>query len=292
MRWQGNRQSDNVEDARGTGGGGGGGGRPLMLGGGLGTIVLLGLVFLFGGPQAVLQLLQQAPPPGQVAPGVPADANDETTQFVRTVLADTEDVWSEQFRLHAPHPYKKPVLKLFAGEVRSACGLADAAVGPFYCPADEKVYLDTEFFQELTTRFRAPGEFAEAYVIAHEIGHHVQNQLGWSDYIQNKQQRADKAEANHLSVRLELQADYLAGVWAHHAQEARQILERGDVEAALTAASAIGDDKLQRETRGRVVPDSFTHGTSAQRMKWFKRGLQTGDLKAAEQLLEMPYSEL
>jgi uncharacterized protein len=188
--------------------------------------------------------------------------------------------------------YRKPTLVMFGGEVESACGYATAAVGPFYCPADENVYLDTAFFRELEMRFQAPGEFAEAYVIAHEIGHHVQNLLGWSDQVQRAQQRVSKAEANQLSVRLELQADYLAGVWAHHAQRSRNILERGDVESALAAASAIGDDKLQRESRGRVVPDSFTHGTSAQRVRWFRRGLQNGDFQAAKQLFELDYSEL
>jgi predicted metalloprotease len=267
---------------------------PALVGGGIGSIILILLVLVLGGPKAALQLLNQQGPPGAAAPGAPgqvAEANDETTQFVKTVLADTEDVWDEQFRA-AGRQYQRPTLVLFDGEVKSACGFATAAVGPFYCPADEKVYLDTAFFRELETRFRAPGEFAEAYVIAHEIGHHVQNLLGWSDKVQNAQRRVGEQEANQLSVRLELQADYLAGVWAHHAQEARNILERGDIEAALAAANAIGDDKLQQEARGRVRPDSFTHGTSAQRVRWFKRGLQTGDFAAAQQLFELPYAEL
>jgi len=285
MRWQGNRQSENVEDRRGTRG-------PVMIGGGIGGVVILLLALFLGGPKLAMQLINQMPQGGAAAPGVPGpEANDETTQFVRTVLADTEDVWDEQFQ-RAGQQYQRPTLVLFGGQVESACGFASAAVGPFYCPADAKVYLDTEFFRELEERFQAPGEFAEAYVIAHEIGHHVQNQLGWSDQVHAAQQRADKVEANRLSVRLELQADYLAGVWAHHAQRARNILEPGDVEAALNAASAIGDDKLQREGRGRVVPDSFTHGTSAQRARWFKRGFQTGDFQAAQQLFELDYSQL
>jgi predicted metalloprotease len=181
---------------------------------------------------------------------------------------------------------------LFSDATQSACGFAQSAVGPFYCPLDQQVYLDTAFFRELEQKFHAPGDFARAYVIAHEVGHHVQHLMGWSDQIQAAQGRMDKRTGNKLSVRLELQADYLAGVWAHHAQRARQILERGDVETALAAATAIGDDRLQRESRGYVVPDSFTHGTSAQRVKWFSRGLQTGDFGAAKQLFTLPEAEL
>ena len=287
MRWQGNRQSENVEDRRGAKG-------PVMVGGGIGAVVLVLLVLVFGGPKAALQLINQLPQGGAAAPGVPGaapEANDETTQFIRTVLADTEDVWAEQFR-KVGKQYEPTTLVLFAGEVESRCGFASAAVGPFYCPADGKVYLDTQFFRELEVRFQAPGEFAEAYVIAHEIGHHVQNQLGWSDQIHALQQRADKIEANQLSVRLELQADYLAGVWAHHAQKARNILEQGDVEAAMKAAEKIGDDALQRAAGRRVVPDSFTHGTSAQRARWFRLGLERGDLSGAMQILDLTYSQL
>jgi len=181
---------------------------------------------------------------------------------------------------------------LFSDATQSACGFAQSATGPFYCPDDQHVYLDTAFFRELEQRFRAPGDFAKAYVIAHEVGHHVQHQLGWSDQVQAAQRRAGKAGANKLSVRLELQADYLAGVWAYHANRSRQILEAGDIETALKAATAIGDDRLQREARGYVVPDSFTHGTSAQRVRWFTRGIQTGDFKAAEQLFKLDESEL
>jgi uncharacterized protein len=291
MRWQGGRQSENVEDRRGMRG-------PVMVGGGLGTLVLVLLVWVLGGdPLALLQQIDQGAPPGQAgplepqAPGAAPGIDDEGKEFVSVVLADTEDVWRDQFR-RLGQPYRDPKLVLFSDQVESACGFAQAAVGPFYCPADEKVYLDTTFFRELEQRFRAPGDFAKAYVIAHEVGHHVQNILGWSDQVQAVQQRASKAQANKLSVRLELQADYLAGVWAYHAHRARNILERGDIEAALAAATAIGDDRLQRESTGRVVPDSFTHGTSAQRVRWFRRGIETGDVKAAEQLFKLDESEL
>jgi predicted metalloprotease len=200
---------------------------------------------------------------------------------VRVVLGDTEDVWHDQFR-RLGKAYQEPHLVLFSGQIRSACGFANAAVGPFYCPADEKVYIDLSFYEELKNRFRAPGDFAQAYVIAHEIGHHVQNLLGVSDKVHAMQRRVDKAKANELSVRLELQADFYAGVWAHHAQKMRHILEPGDLEEALRAASAIGDDRVQKEARGYVVPDSFTHGTSEQRVRWFRRGFETGDLSQGD----------
>jgi uncharacterized protein len=289
MRWQGGRESANVEDRRGMR-------APAMVGGGIGTIVLLLFVWLMGGDP--FALLQQLPPPGgQVAPfnpGGPAaqhGMNDEQRQFVAVVLADTEDVWRDQFR-NLGKPYREPKLILFSDATESACGFAQSATGPFYCPADEQVYLDTAFFRELEERFRAPGDFAKAYVIAHEVGHHVQNVLGWSDRVRAAQQRAGKVEANKLSIRLELQADYLAGCWAYHAHRSRQILEEGDVDEALRAATAIGDDRLQRQSQGYVVPDSFTHGTSAQRVRWFRRGLETGSLEKAEQLFKLDESEL
>jgi predicted metalloprotease len=292
MRWQGGRESENVEDRRGLRG-------PVMVGGGLTTLVLVLLVWALGGdPMALLQQMNQGPPPGGQAgplgpgaPGEDAGIDDQAKEFVSVVLADTEDVWNEQFR-KLGQTYRDPKLVLFSDQVQSACGFTTAAVGPFYCPADQKVYLDMAFFRELEQRFRAPGDFAKAYVIAHEVGHHVQNSLGWGDEVRRAQQRADKVEVNRLSVRMELQADYLAGVWAYHANRARNILERGDIEAALTAASSIGDDRLQRESTGRVVPDSFTHGSSAQRVRWFTRGIKTGDLKEAEQLFELDDSEL
>jgi len=291
MRWQGGRQSENVEDRRGMGG-------PVMVGGGLGTLVLLLLVWLLGGdPLALLQQMNQGPPPGQAGPLMPGGpgegpgVDDKQREFVAVVLADTEDVWHEQFR-RLGRQYRDPKLVLFSEATQSACGFAQSATGPFFCPEDDKVYLDTSFFQELEQRFRAPGDFAKAYVIAHEVGHHVQHMLGWSDQVHALQQRGSKRDANKLSVRLELQADYLAGVWAYHANRTRHILEMGDVEAALTAATAIGDDRLQRESRGMVVPDSFTHGSSAQRVRWFTRGIQTGDFKGAEKLFELDESEL
>jgi len=282
MRWQGGRESDNVEDRRGMPSG------PVMVGGGLGTLAIIVIALLLGvDPQQLLGPgglepgpgVQQGPDEAQ-APG-PEGADDELKQFVRVVLADTEDVWHEQFR-QMRREYKDPKLVLFSRQVQSACGLADAAVGPFYCPPDEKVYLDLGFFQQLATQFQSPGEFAQAYVIAHEVGHHVQNLLGISDKVSSMRGRVSEKEYNKLSVRLELQADFLAGVWAHHAQRTRNILERGDVEAALHAATAIGDDRLQKQSRGVVVPDSFTHGTSAQRVKWFRKGLETGDMSQGD----------
>ncbi len=274
-------------------------GGPMMIGGGLGTVVLLLLVWLLGGdPMALLQQMNQGGPPGQAGPlmpGAPGEEgpgiDDKQREFVAVVLADTEDVWHEQFK-RIGRQYRDPTLVLFSEATQSACGFAQSATGPFFCPEDDKVYLDTSFFQELEQRFRAPGDFAKAYVVAHEVGHHVQHMLGWSDQVHALQQRGSKRDANKLSVRLELQADYLAGVWAYHANRTKHILEAGDVETALKAATAIGDDRLQREARGVVVPDSFTHGTSAQRVKWFTRGIQTGDFKGAEQLFELDESEL
>jgi predicted metalloprotease len=291
MRWAGDRQSENVEDRRGMGG-------TVMVGGGISSLVLLLIVWLLGGdPLALLQQMNQGPPPGQAGPAMPGGPqggpgiDDRQREFVAVVLADTEDVWRDQFR-HLGRQYQDPKLILFSDATQSACGFAQSATGPFYCPEDRRVYLDTEFFRELERRFHAPGDFAKAYVIAHEVGHHVQNLLGWSSQVQAAQRRAGKAGANKLSVRLELQADYLAGVWAYHANRTKQILETGDVESAIHAATAIGDDRLQRESRGFVVPDSFTHGTSAQRVRWFRRGIETGDFKAAEKLFELDESEL
>jgi len=278
MRWKDQRRSENVEDRRGLTPAG------IAIGGGIGTLIIaLVAIFLGADPRQVLNLIQQNNQ--QAAPnqaGAPADpAEEEQKEFVSTVLADTEDVWTELFR-KSNKEYKKPILVLFRRQVTSACGRASSAVGPFYCPGDEQVYIDLAFFEELEKRFKAPGEFARAYVVAHEIGHHVQKLLGISDKVHSEQSRASKAQANELSVRLELQADFLAGVWAHHAQRSRQILDAGDVEDGLNAAAAIGDDKLQLETQGRVRPDSFTHGTSKQRVAWFRKGLQTGDLNQGD----------
>jgi len=271
MRWREGRRSENVEDRRGMRRG------PIAVGGGLGTLALVLLVMFLGGdPQALLQQMGN-PPAAQQAPVAVDPAQDEAKDFVTVILADTEDVWTDIFQ-QMGRQYRAPKLVLFSGQVRSACGLSDAAVGPFYCPADEKVYIDLSFYDELKNRFRAPGDFAQAYVLAHEVGHHVQKLLGTSDKVSALRGQVSKADYNDLSVRLELQADFYAGVWAHHAQKARQLLEEGDIEEGLRAATAIGDDRLQMEARGYVVPDSFTHGTSAQRVRWFRKGLQTGDI--------------
>lgn len=271
MRWREGRRSENVEDRRGMRRG------PIAVGGGLGTLALVLLVMFLGGdPQALLQQMGN-PPAAQQAPVAVDPAQDEAKDFVTVILADTEDVWTDIFQ-QIGRQYRAPKLVLFSGQVRSACGLSDAAVGPFYCPADEKVYIDLSFYDELKNRFRAPGDFAQAYVLAHEVGHHVQKLLGTSDKVSALRGQVSKADYNDLSVRLELQADFYAGVWAHHAQKARQLLEEGDIEEGLRTATAIGDDRLQMEARGYVVPDSFTHGTSAQRVRWFRKGLQTGDI--------------
>jgi len=279
MRWQGRQGSGNVEDRRGRGG--------LAIGGGIGGIIVLVLTLFFGGnPSDILNGGgQPAAQQGTGASGNTA-AQDEQAQFVSVVLKDTEDVWNKLFREQLGQQYREPALVLFSGRDQSGCGTATAATGPFYCPADQKVYIDLSFYDQLRTRFQAPGDFAMAYVIAHEVGHHIQNQLGISGQVHEQQQRLGKAEANALSVRLELQADFLAGVWAHHAQEMKNILETGDIEEALGAANAIGDDRLQMESQGYVVPDAFTHGTSEQRMYWFKKGFQTGDINQGDTFKE------
>jgi predicted metalloprotease len=273
MRWTSGRQSDNVEDQRGSR-------VPLVAGGGIGTIVLVLLALYFGvDPSVVLQ--SQPPAPTTQAPAASSRGGDEIRDFVSVVLADTEDTWREIFR-RMNREYTDPKLVLFSGSVQSACGMAGAAVGPFYCPADHKLYLDTSFFRDLRDRFGAPGDFAQAYVIAHEVGHHVQTLLGISDKVQNARRGADRTQANALSVRLELQADCFAGVWAKNADKTRHILEEGDVEEALGAATAIGDDRLQRRAEGRVVPESFTHGSSAQRVRWFQRGFESGEVRQCD----------
>jgi predicted metalloprotease len=276
MLWKGQRQSDNVEDRRGMSGGG------IAIGGGLGGIVVLVIALLLGAdPRQLLEQSRGVDPSTGTSTSRPVNPQeDELKQFSATVLASTEDVWTDIFQQQG-RSYSKPTLVLFTDAVRSACGEAGAAVGPFYCPGDQKLYLDLSFFNELQTRFRAPGDFAQAYVIAHEVGHHVQNLLGTMDKVDSIRGRISEAEANQLSVRLELQADFLAGVWAHYAQQ-KGILESGDIEEALGAASAVGDDRLQREGQGYVVPDSFTHGTSEQRTRWFRKGLETGDLRQGD----------
>jgi predicted metalloprotease len=276
MRWREGRRSENVEDKRGLTPAG------IAIGGGIGTLLLaLAAIFLGADPRQVLNALQQQQqnqPAGPNQADAPKDpAEEEKVDFIKVVLADTEDVWTDVFRTKGKQ-YQQPKLDIFRRQINSACGTASSAVGPFYCPADAKVYIDLGFYEELANKFKAPGEFAEAYVIAHEVGHHVQNLLGISEKVHAAQSQMSKEEGNELSVRLELQADFLAGVWAHHAQKARQILESGDLESGLRAASAIGDDRLQLETQGYVVPDSFTHGTSKQRVRWFRKGWETGDI--------------
>ena len=280
MRWEGQRESDNVEDRRGMRMGGGAG-----LGCG-GVLLVLVIAFLTGkDPTQLLRLLQQAQPVEQQtgpAQGGPPP-NDRQGEFARKILGSTEDVWTAIFAKSGQR-YEKPKLVLFGGEVESACGYTTSAVGPFYCPADRKLYLDFSFFEELDQRFGAPGEFAQAYVIAHEIGHHVQNLLGIADQVTEAQQRAGRRQANALSVGMELQADCLAGVWAVHANQANKWLDPGDVESALTAAAAIGDDRLQKMSRGHVQPESWTHGSSEQRVTWLRRGMQTGQVGSCKTL--------
>jgi predicted metalloprotease len=284
MKWEGNRQSDNVEDARGGGDGGGGG---FRIGGGrgvgLGSIVIaLVAGWIFGiNPLTVLGLLSgggAVAPQVQHAPAGKPPAGDRAAAFVSTVLADTEDVWRKQFQ-RAGSAYEEPMLRLFRGSEPTACGQGDAAMGPFYCPGDRKVYIDLGFFDTLSQRLGAPGDFAQAYVIAHEVGHHVQNLLGITGKVDGMRGRVGEREQNALSVRVELQADCFAGVWAHDSQQSKGWLENGDIEEALRAASQIGDDTLQKQSSGRVVPDSFTHGTSEQRVRWFQRGLQGGSMQ-------------
>jgi len=236
---------------------------------------------LFGvDPGVLLNQLETAPPPAASTPGTPP-AQDELTEFVSVVLADTEDTWRILFK-QMGGAYREPKLVLFSNQIRSACGFAQAATGPFYCPADQKVYIDLVFYQELKTRFQAPGDFAQAYVIAHEVGHHVQNLIGVSEKVHQARNRMNEAQSNALSVRQELQADCFAGIWAHHAHKARQIIEQGDIEEALQAASSIGDDHLQMQSKGYVVPDGFTHGSSEQRVRWFKRGIESGNINACD----------
>lgn len=284
MRWQGQRESANVEDRRGMPVKG------LVGGGGVVTLIIV-LIAVFTGRDPT-PLLEQMNPQMSGGHAQPDPREEPLRKFVAVVLADTEDVWGDLFQKEFNKPYEQPKLVLFTGQVQSACGFASAAVGPFYCPGDHKAYLDLGFFQEMKDKFRAPGDFAMAYVIAHEIGHHVQNLLGVSDKVHAQRERAGQAEGNRLSVRLELQADFLAGAWAYHAQRTRNILESGDLEEALRAANAIGDDTLQRQARGAVVPDSFTHGTSEQRVRWFRRGIQTGDISQMRQLFDLPYEKL
>lgn len=291
MKWQGRRRSSNIDDRRGqrSAGGGGGGINPALLipllrflftkKGLIVVGVVVGILWLAGiNPLSLIGGFTSGEGPAQSAVNyVPSAEEEELAQFSATVLADTEDVWNKLIA-----EYREPTLVLFTGSVRSSCGGASSATGPFYCPADEKVYIDLSFFQDMEKRLNAPGDFAQAYVIAHEVGHHIQKLMGITTKVHNLRGKVSEKEYNGYSVRLELQADFLAGVWAHHTQRMNQSLEPGDIEEALNAANAIGDDRLQKQATGRVVPDSFTHGTSAQRMRWFKKGFETGDLNQGD----------
>jgi predicted metalloprotease len=283
MLWRGGRRSSNVEDRRGGGGFGGGMGGGGIKVGGLGIVVILLVGWFFGvDPSALLSQIEGGSVGGYEQPAntTPIPEDDEGAQFVQVVLADTEDTWSEIFKA-AGETYQPPRLVLFTGRTPTACGTGAAAMGPFYCPGDSKVYIDLSFYDELKQRFQAPGDFAQAYVIAHEVGHHVQHLLGITDKVDEAARGMSETEANALSVRVELQADCFAGVWAFNAKQ-RGKVETGDVDEALGAATAIGDDKLQEEGQGYVVPDSFTHGSSAQRVRWFKVGMQSGDMNACD----------
>ena len=271
MQWLGRKRSSNVDDRRGMGG-------KLAMGGGIGTVILIVLSLIMGeNPMEYLNVSQSHTTQQTTSP-----EEDKKAEFVSVVLADTEDVWDKLFTEQLNSTYQPPVMVLFTGSVESGCGNATKASGPFYCPLDNKVYIDLSFYDELQNRFQAPGDFAMAYVVAHEVGHHIQNILGTAGKVRERQQSLSEADANDLSVRLELQADFYAGVWAHHAQKMKNILEEGDIEEALNAANAIGDDKLQKESQGHVIPDSFTHGTSEQRMRWFKKGFTTGDISQGD----------
>ena len=276
MLWKGRRQSENIEDRRGLTG------RGVAVGGGLGALAIAVIVLLLGGnPEEVMQNLQTAQPQGQEQARALTAEEKELGEFVGVILADTEDVWNQVLRQEGMQ-YREPKLVLFSQATDSACGFAQSATGPFYCSGDEKVYIDLDFFQEMQQKLGARGDFAWAYVIAHEVGHHVQNLLGIMQQANERMQGASREEANRVLVRLELQADFLAGVWAHHAQRMKNLLEEGDIEEGMNAASAVGDDRIMKQQQGYVVPDAFTHGTSAQRVRWFTLGLKTGDLNQGD----------
>lgn len=271
MRWTGRRESSNVEDRRGISGGG-------IAVGGIGAVIIAIIYFVLGGNPS--EVLQQMPATEQQSV-TRSPEEERLASFTKVVLAETEDVWDSLFNAKGGN-YRKPTLVMFSRSTESGCGFASAITGPFYCPPDEKIYIDLSFFDELRERFKVEGEFAMAYVIAHEIGHHIQKLTGVSDQMQQLRAQLSEKEYNRMSVKLELQADFYAGLWAHHAQKLSNILEQGDIASALAAANAIGDDRLQKMSRGEVVPDAFTHGTSAQRMYWFKKGFDTGDINAGD----------
>jgi uncharacterized protein len=279
MLWKGRRQSGNVEDRRGMSGG------RVVAGGGIIGVIVLVINFLMGDGD-LSQMQTQLPTQQQTLSPEEQAADDERAEFVKVVLAETEDVWNTIFRENNKQ-YQEPVLVLFRGAVQSGCGGASAEVGPFYCPADQKLYIDLSFYEDLQNKLHAPGDFPMAYVVAHEVGHHIQYLLGVSDKMNELHGRVSEKEYNHYSVMMELQADFYAGVWAHHTQRTKNILEEGDIEEALTAANAIGDDRLQKQSQGYVVPDAFTHGTSEQRMYWFKRGYETGDISKGNTFEEL-----
>lgn len=279
MLWQGRRESGNVEDRRGLSSGG------MIAGGGIGTIIIGILYFLLGGNPSELPTQLGSPQQTQNA-AARSPEEEKLASFTKVVLADTEDVWGEIFKANGKE-YSEPSLVMFTQQTQSGCGFSSAATGPFYCPGDQKIYIDLSFFNELQTRFNAPGEFAMAYVIAHEVGHHIQNLSGTFAKAEQQRQNMSETEYNKISVKMELQADFYAGVWAHHDQKMKNVLEPGDIESALNAANAIGDDRLQKRSGGRVVPDAFTHGTSEQRMYWFKKGYETGDIKQGNTFAEV-----
>lgn len=286
MLWKGRRQSDNVEDRRGITG------RGVAVGGGLGALALTIIILLLGGnPQEVMQNLQTSQPASQEQAQPLTQEEKELGEFVGVILADTEDVWNQVFQ-QAGEQYRDPKLVLFTNATDSACGYAQSATGPFYCSADEKVYIDLGFFQEMQQKLGARGDFAWAYVIAHEVGHHVQNLLGVMRQAQEKMQGVGREEANRLSVRLELHADFLAGIWANRAQRLKGLMEEGDIEEGLNAASAVGDDRIMKQQQGYAVPDAFTHGTSEQRVRWFTKGLKTGDMSQGNEIFNLSYDEL
>lgn len=295
MRWQGRKKSSNVEDRRGSSGGGGRSSTGRKVGGsfGIGTILIVIFALIMGkDPSALLNIFNgfsgstssgsapAAQTNGPITTG--NNAEDQLAELASVVLQDTEDVWSKLFPESFNKQYQKPKLVIFSGQTRSGCGMANSGTGPFYCPADQKLYIDLSFYKQLSQRFKAPGDFAMAYVLAHEVGHHVQYLLGYTQQVDKLRGRASKAEYNDASVRLELMADFLAGVWAHHAQQTKQILEEGDIEEAMRAAGAVGDDNIQMQSQGYVVPESFTHGTSEQRVRWFTKGLRSGDLSQGD----------
>ena len=274
MRWKGREQSGNVEDRRGVSG------KTIVAGGTVGTIVIVLLVWVLGGnPMEVLKNSVQETE--TATKGTNTQTSDELTQFVSVVLKDTEDVWNTLFS-QSGKTYREPTLVIYSTSTQSACGYSSAATGPFYCPGDEKVYIDLDFLEQLQQEINAPGDFAQAYIIAHEVGHHVQKLLGITDQMESLRNQVSQAEYNEYSVKLELQADFLAGVWAYHDQQMKNILEEGDIEEALNAASSVGDDRMQMQSQGYVVPDAFTHGSAEQRVRWFTKGFRTGDISQGD----------